>query len=95
MYRCKQLTYCVYTCLFVLFSCSPQRRLLYLGNQSNTEFTQQFPKSFLQYNFRNMGPSTIFNASLTLLLPFRVSNLQGRYFLYPFNITVSDCGYVT
>ena len=68
---------------------SPQLTMLYFGNFTDvSQISPNFPQDVVQYTVRNMGPSTIFNASLTILLPFIVPNQQDRYYLYPFNITV-------
>ena len=68
---------------------SPQLTMLYFGNFTDvSQISPNFPQDIVQYTVRNMGPSTIFNASLTILLPVIVPNQQDRYYLYPFKITV-------
>ena len=82
--------------LFSIYS--PQRTINYLGNftdiSDNSQISPDFPRDIVQYTVRNMGPSTIFNTSLNILLPFIVPNQQDRYYLYPYNITVCLVDYV-
>ena len=74
---------------------SPEHSIRYFRNQTTYQVNtsvSNFSSFTLSYWLHNRGPSPIHNASLRISLPVLVSREPKKYYLYPYNITVSMHG---